>query len=309
MSFEATKLLRLLLLPVFLFGFSAFQVRNGSLYRQEWYKQESFFWQLAWRAPALRPGASLFVDGVPKSLPGNHSAGTLDLLYGGSNRPGRLDYFIFDLSITPVEERFFAGRSVNYKPDEPMIGRVRSFEFEGTTSQSLIAWISPEGTLRLVPPEQTNEILRGSVLCQNLSQLSKPEETIADTSQLPNGPLLKIFREQPRDKWLFYYQRAELQRQLKHWKAIADLGDEAIRGRYYPSDLSEWFPFIDGYVRTGNYRLAADLSKKMLEKSPDALVPLSSLWTRVMREDSSNSPELTNALRDLHDKLLIGEAR
>ena len=113
----------------------------------------------------------------------------------------------------------------------------------------------------------------------------------------PDGPLLKIFGSEPKHEWPYFYQRAELERELKHWDAVALLGDEVMKQGYKPSDPSEWFPFIDGYARTHRYRTAADISNSVLEDCPDAMVPLSSLWLRIEREDPQNSAELSGALR------------
>jgi hypothetical protein len=150
-----------------------------------------------------------------------------------------------------------------------------------------------------------NEILQGSALCFNISSLSQPGEVISNTPGLPQGPLLKIFGSEPKHEWLYFYQKAELERQLKHWDAVAMLGDEVIKEGYKPSDPSEWFPFIEGYARAHRYQRAVEISNGMLEESPDALAGLSSLWLRVKGEDMPNSAELKSALGVLEGKLML----
>jgi hypothetical protein len=303
----ATKLSRMLLVSLILFAFSANQVQNENLYRQDWLTQKSLFWQLAWRAPVLKQGTSIFADGLPRSLYGNHSAGILDLLYTRDDSAGRLDYFIFDLRRLSVEGLSWAGAKLSYRPGDTISGRVRSFQFWGATAQSLVVWISPSGTLRIVTQRCVSEILRGSALCFNLSQLSQPGEVISDAPGRPNGPLLKIFGSEPMHEWSYFYQRAELERQLNHWDAVTMLGDEVMKQGLKPSDPSEWFPFIDGYTRAHKYQTAEDITISVLEECPDALAPLSSLWLRVQREDLQKSTELSSALRVLKDKLILGD--
>src|ERR1019366_1310781 len=92
---------RTLLVSSILFAFRAFQIQNERAYRQDWLAQKALFWQLAWRAPVLKQGTSILVEGMPLSLYGNHTAGTLNLLYNRDDRGGRLDYFIFDLTGVP----------------------------------------------------------------------------------------------------------------------------------------------------------------------------------------------------------------
>jgi hypothetical protein len=286
-------------------AFSVYQVENGNLYRRDWLTQKSIFWQLAWRAPVLKQGTSIFVDGLPRSIYGNHTAGILNLLYNRDDSAGHLDYFMFDLPDLTANRLPWAGVALSYRPGAPIAGRVRFFHFESTTAQSLIAWISPTGTLRIVTPRRVGEILRGSALCFNLSQLSQPEGVISDAPTLPDGPLHKILGAEPKHEWLYFYQRAELERQLGKWDAVAELGDEATKQSLTPRDPSEWFPFVDAYTRIHRYQTAANISIAMLKESPDAMASLSSLWVRVKREDAQNSLDLQNALGALGDKLVL----
>jgi hypothetical protein len=302
------KLTGAIVLSAMLSAFSVYQSQNGAIYRGVWLAQRSLFWQIAWRAPVLKQGTSLLVDGMPRPLYGNHSAGTLDMLYSPDSRGDGLNYFMFDLSRLSVDEPFWSGKKLNFTPNHPLIGRVRSFEFAGTTTQSLVAWISPTGTFRVVTQPHASEILEGSSLDMNLSQVSHPEQVISDGSLVPAGPLLKILGPEPKNQWLYFYQKAELQRQLQNWGVVAELGDEVRKEGFVPKDPSEWFPFIDAYTRTHQYRTAASISINLLNERPDALEPLTSIWLRVKQEDSQNSPELSGALVVLGDRLPLGDA-
>ncbi len=246
-----------------------------------------------------------FVDGTPPSLYGNHSADLLDMLYDRNGRGGHLDYFMFDLLRYPAEDLSWAGAKLSYKLGAPIFGHIRPYQFQGNTAKSLVSWISPSGTFRIITELYANEILRGPTLCLDLSYLSQPGEVISNAAGLPDGPPLKIFGSEPKHQWLYFYQKAELERQLKQWDAVAILGDEVMKQEYKPSDPSEWLPFIEGYARTHRHRTAVDISNIVLEQSPDALAALSSLWLRVKREDSHNSAELNSALSVLGGKLML----
>jgi hypothetical protein len=296
-----TKVSRIAIVAVTLFAFSAFQIQNSNLYRQDWRAQRSLFWQISWRAPDLKAGTSVFVYGLPKSLRGNHAAGLLNMLYNRDDKNGTLNYFIFDLS--QLSEPL-TGSNLSYKPGVLLKSQVRTYPYQGNTAQSLVAWISPGGTFRVLSQPDANEILRCPEICMNTSPLSKPGELISNARE-SSGSLLKIFGAEPTSQWLYCYQKAELARQLKDWAAVAALGDEATRQGYTPQDPSEWFPFIEGYARTHRYETAAELSEKVLDTYPDAIAPLSSLWLQLKREDTENSAELNAALRMLGDKLVL----
>jgi hypothetical protein len=296
-----TKVSRIAIVAVALFTFSAFQIQNSNLYRQDWRAQKSLFWQISWRAPDLKAGTSVFVYGLPKSLRGNHAAGLLNMLYGRDDREGTLNYFIFDLS--QLSEPL-TGSNLSYKPGTLLKSQVRTYPYQGTMSQSLVAWISPGGTFRVLSQPDANQILRCPEICMNTSQFSMPAELISNSGER-SGSLLKIFGAEPTSQWLYYYQRAELARQLRDWGAVAALGDEARQQGYAPQDSSEWFPFIEGYARNHRYQTAAELSEKVLETYPDAIAPLSSLWLQRKREDTEKSAELNAALHMLGDKLVL----
>ncbi len=39
--------------------------QTNAIYRRDWETQRVFFWQLAWRAPALQPGTTLLTNDLP----------------------------------------------------------------------------------------------------------------------------------------------------------------------------------------------------------------------------------------------------
>ena len=124
--------------------------------------------------PGSKAGTSVFVYGLPKSLRGNHAAGLLNMLYDRDDKEGTLNYFIFDLS--QLSEPL-TGFNLSYKPGVLLKSQVRTYPYQGNTSQSLVAWISPGGTFRVLSQPDANQILRCPAICMNTSQLSKPERT------------------------------------------------------------------------------------------------------------------------------------
>jgi hypothetical protein len=294
-------------MSVLLFGASAFQVTNNAAYRRDWLEQKSLFWQIAWRAPELRYGTSLFATGLPPSLAGVHAAGMLDLLYSGDRSDGGFDYFIFDVDRVVANDSVPSDITLSYKPGAQIAGALRSFRFDGTSSQSLVVWISPGGTLRIVDPGHENEILRCTMLCSNLSQISNPGELISDSPRGPNGPLLRIFGPEPAHDWDYFYQKAELARQVGNWSAVTDLGDQAMRLGLQPHDSSEWFPFIDGEARNGRLGSAENLTNQMLKDCPDSMKPLSALWSEVILERKRNLEETDSIHSALRSKLMLAD--
>jgi hypothetical protein len=288
-----------IVMALVLFAFSVFQIKSMNSYRHDWLAQKSLFWQMAWRFPGVKPETTIFVDGLPESVNSGETPGLMDMLYKRNDHEGKLDYFMYDMRRVPEGKP-------SYRPASPIIRHLRSFSFLGTTSQSVVSWFSPDGTLRVVTPSTAGEIVNGPLLCASVAHVSHPEEITTATQGVPDGPLLKLFGSEPKHEWQYFYQKADLERQLQHWDAIALLGDDAVKQGYRPTDASEWFPFIDGYAHAHRYRTAEELTETMLKDSPESISALSSLWLRCSRECSPNSEELSDTLRRLGSKLMLG---
>ena len=288
-------------------AFSVYQVENGNLYRRDWLTQKSIFWQLAWRAPVLKQGTSIFVDGLPRSVYGNHTAGILNLLYNRDDTAGHLDYFMFDLPDLTANRLPWAGVALSYRPGAPIARSCSAFFV--LRVQRLKAWLHGfprPARCELSRPAAWVRSERFCALLQPFARL-QPEGVISDAPTLPDGPLLKILGPEPKHEWLYFYQRAELWTATWQMDAVAELGDEATRRSLTPRDPSEWFPFIDAYTRIHRYQTAANMTIAVLKESPDAMASLSSLWMRVKREDAQNSSDLQNALGALGDKLVLAD--
>lgn len=256
--------------------FAVFQIQSEIQYRRDWNLQRTIFWQARWRAPMLTPGTSVYVDGLPKSIFHNDNAGMLDLLYSTNSSPETLNYFIFDLN------------QPNFKTGKISSGSVRSYKFHGLKSNSVVWWISPGGTLYMIDGSNGNEP-RHSGSCADLASFSAPARMIQGTPR-ESYALLKILGPEPKHDWVFYYQRAELERQLGRWDEVARLGDEAIRQHYQPSEGSEWLPFIEGYARTGRYDMAEHLTELAVNEAPQLEKPVTTLWRDVMAQASTSPP-------------------
>lgn len=308
-EFCAVRQSRRAVAAVIILVFSVFQFRNDAAFYQDWLRQKSLFWQIAWRAPELKRDTGILLNGLPRSLCRNHAAGMLNMLYGADDGSGRLSYFIFDMAQLAAEGLPASDGGLSYEPGAPMIGRLRTYTFQGSTSQSLVSWIAPDGTWRIVAKPYVNENLDGSALSLNVGSLSSPAAVIADSPMSPRGDLFQIYGGESTSQWLYYYQKAELARQLAQWNHVATLGDAARLKGYAPDDMSEWFPFIEGYAMTGRYQDATTLSRALLKNRPDAIVPLSSLWSRVKAAQiGARSTDLGAALQSLSSDLILEKA-
>ena len=81
-------------------------------------------------------------------------------------------------------------------------------------------------------------------------------------------PPAAIFGREPDRSWRYYFEKADLARQLLDWPQVVRMGDEARTLGLAPHDSTEWLPFVEGYLRTGRQAEAKQLLARMIEDIP-----------------------------------------
>jgi hypothetical protein len=276
---------------------TVFQVQTQLSYAHDWSLVRSLYWQEVWRAPMLKPGTAVYLDGTPKTVVHSHNAGMLDLLYGTKPAPETFNYYTYDLE-------YF--HQPNLKPGSVVFGALREFQFHGMAENSLVQWLSPNGVLHTVDQSRLLGI-RYTGMTDALASISAPSRVIED-KPLNRYFLLSILGKEPPHDWSYYYQRAELKAQEGDWAAIATLGDAARRSGYQPVEGTELFPFIEGYALGGRYEDAADLTEKALSLSPEMEQPLSTFWSSELSHASLDAPPPPGStVQELGEKLELSQ--
>jgi hypothetical protein len=101
----------------------------------------------------------------------------------------------------------------------------------------------------------------------------------------------KIYGSEPAHGWCYYFQKADLARQMGDWETVTQLGDVAFALDDYPNDPLERFVFIEGYAHTADWEKARGLSMDSYAVSKKITGPLlCKLWDRIAHETES-TPE------------------
>jgi hypothetical protein len=168
--------------------------------------------------------------------------------------------------------------------------------FDGNTSQVVVIYFSPPGCLRVLDPEIDSQnkllppVMRAAAALNNYS-------TIRTDS--PAEVPMALFGPESGHGWCYYFEQADLARQMGDWPRVVKLGDVAFKLNDYPNDPIERFAFIEGYAHEENYAQARELSLESYKVSPNYVGPLLCLlWQRLDREtpDSSNKKMVLNDL-------------
>lgn len=266
---------------------------TANTFRRDWLAHNDFFWQLTWRAPQLKPGTSILTHQLPLNYFSDNSlTAPLNWVYAPDNHDTDIPYY---MGFTTVRE----GQSIPaFEDGLPIHQDYRSATFDSTTSEALVLFYSPPGCLKVVDLlYNTNFPIYPKELTKAFP-ITHPEQIIRDPEK-PALPPEHIFGAEPEHTWCYYYQKADLARQFKDWDEVVAVGDEVFELKYYPEELTELYPFVEGYAKTGNWSRALVLVKdvKILGK-PNLVQHSCSLLNRLYAESPISQPDTLAEFED-----------
>jgi len=263
------RLLKIILISV-LAGFAAgFHFQNVFHYRQEWIEQRNFFWQLAWRAPAIEPGTALLTTNMPFYISTDNSLSAgVNWIYA-PDWQSRADTLQMPYMIYDINARL--GNSLpSLDPDVPLFEEYRVTHFKGNTSKALAFYYHPPRCLKILDlvtdrhyPNKPPYV----VLAMPLSRLDLINESSDAGTTMPAflGP-------EPMHQWCYYFEKIDLAVQLGQWEKAARLSEQAlqVKPKLSEDNAPELIPLIYAFAHSAKFdkatelsRQAATLSKKM----------------------------------------------
>jgi len=247
-----------------------FRIAND--YRWDWTAQEKFYWQLYWRAPAIKPDTSLLSEGGLFHYVTKYSLATaINSLYPVSQGTMDVPYWAFELDDTNV---------TNLEDGADLYAAMRTLTFSAPVKNSLVIlydrtnnsclWVLSETDVYYqdLPPHT-----RDALYLSNLSQ-------ILPTSSDSTYPDENIFGLEPGHTWCYYFEKADLARQSGDWETVISLGNQAISGGYSPNNLYEWIPFIEGYLHMRDWDKAQSLTMDIFNSDQGNRAALCAAWSR-----------------------------
>lgn len=268
------------------------QIQNGFSFRQDWKRQQAYFWQLAWRAPGLKSGVTLLAERSPFQFTDDDAL----------TAPTNWTYMRGGLDGRGVHQLSMATR-LNFQTDvmrfdRPIEGKFFASDFIVSADQLLVTQFAPPSCLRVLHPlydadlpvaprsrEATESLLRLGVPILRREEaaalpLSNIEQIVA-APETPARPPEEIFGAEPPRQWCYYFEKADLARSQGDWEEVARLGDEAFSVPYHPSNPAEYLPFIEAYARLGRLSQAKKLTLDTALQMPILKPSLCALWQRV----------------------------
>jgi hypothetical protein len=275
-----------------LVGFSAahFQQLDAS-FRHDWEVQRGFFNQMSWRIPGLKPETILLSNDLPVNYSSDNSlTGPLNWMY---SPPGEMRAILYFAS-------FRVGSTL--KSIEPGLTHTLDYRgpiFRGNTSNILVVQFEPPGCFRVIDPEIESvnrllpEAVRDAAPYTNLSVIMFEQEAVRPD---------QLYGAEPAHGWCYYFERADLARQMGDWDEVLLLSESAFALNDHPNDPVERFVFIEGYAHAGMWTEANQLSVETWRISKEYMSPmLCSLWMRIARETDS-TPERDAVIDEMMQK-------
>jgi len=270
------------------------QFNNANSYRRDWEQQKAFFWELSWRIPAMKPGTILLTHELPMQYESDLSlSAPLNWIYTPKPGSRQMDYILLF-----SKSRLGEGGFPELRPNLPVNVPFRTAEFQSSTSNTVVIYFPAQGCLKVLDPLYSNKKVFTDLpysLTDTIT-LSDPARILTDA---PPPALPSYFGAQPEKNWCYFYEKAELARQIGDWPEVVKLGKQAFKLGFAPEEPYEWLPFIESYAQTGNIDEASTLSLKVSKESPILNPGLCEIWNRLQTTSAADSSKVNEFLTQL----------
>ena len=268
---------------------------NTLEFKSAWEKQARLYEQLTWRAPSIKPGTALIASeeilGYMGDYPTSYGINTMYHLQGAGNVP--LWFFAlsenFNLASNPDTglAELNAQRGVvtfRGKPEDAIY-----ISYEPENKECL--WI-----LRPQDAEYKNlpETLKKAALSSNYKNI-QPQES--------ESGLYHTIVPENKDTWCYFYQKADLARQLGNPEMVVSYWQQAQDRGFGPDNGFEYIPFIEAYARLGNWEQAFKLTKSANQITQAMYFILCPTW-KDLEQHTTDAPEKDAFMNKAYDLLM-----
>lgn len=249
----------------------------ANLYRQDWELLKQFFWQMSWRVPGIAPDTVILTHRPPFAYSTDNSlTAPLNWIYAPQNQTRQLPYLFWDVASHLPD----GWNSID--ASQPLQQQYRILDFDGSYSRALSIVYKPPNCIKLLDPEIDKDLPGRPLYITPGAAFSKPELVVTNPAE-PARPPSELFGPEPPHGWCYFFEKAELARQVGDWPRVVELADQALSNNYPMTEANalEWIPYIEGYARSARWEAAEQWSLAVYQAHPKMRRMLCSLWDRV----------------------------
>jgi hypothetical protein len=250
------------------------QIRYANNYRWDWERQLRTYWQVSWRAPALQPGTVLVgYDSISTTTVNYVGAFAFNDLYQPYPPPASPKIWYVNYPKTFISanlDKFRAG-------DWVFVDEFDRYAVSVRRDNSLVVDYTDGRCVQILTPNDLSNY--------SLADDFRPMAEFSNPALIqPEGgfpPPQRIFGSAPVANWCYFFQKADLARQLGDWDKIVSLKKEADKAGFQPLNAYELFPFIEAYAMRADWPAAQKLTAQAYKSLPKSLDGLCQVWQRV----------------------------
>ena len=241
------------------------QILNADYWVEYWKIQRDMWWQMTWRAPAIRADTLVmaYISGGYNPQQDYEVWGPLNLIYNPN--PAK----------APAIQAEVLNSDTSYSILEMEVrnNHVRDIKLHRDFNNVLLLSIpSSISCLHVIDGQFPVYSESESLLVEKVGAYSLVDRIIP-TGTAPVPPH-SIFGNEPAHDWCYYYQKASLARQSGNWEEVGKLYDEVRKLNLDTDDKSELIPFFEGLVNSGRYEDAKALYKEEIKGQNEVRFPL-----------------------------------
>jgi hypothetical protein len=258
------------LLAILVASSISYQIYNSNQYRKDWEIQRNIYWQLAWRVPVLKPGTAVIGSGTFTDKSSFYDGGYIVSLLFSQSPSADPQYGYFDIWHLPAE---------SYQPGLSLVSTERGGQFSGNSSQAIGMYFnfSTNECVRVLDPVYTGDPKFNAGLSNIIPISNLAEISVGDGTRVPDPA---TFGMEPAHTWCYYFEKADLARQMGDWQTILKLGAQAESKGLGSNSGSEYLPFIEAYAQTGQWSQALDMSLNAQDNTAGLDALLCNNWQR-----------------------------
>lgn len=260
--------------------------RSADDFRQSWQKQERLYHQLLWRAPSIKPNTAIITSeeilGHMGDYPTTFSINSMYEAKGSKQLP----YWFFALSEN------FEFSVERLRENEALEEQKANVFFKGDIQNIIFLTYEPEKKqcLWVLRPEDAEyKELPGEM--KKAALMSKYENISADEHE---NRLFHEIMQEDRNTWCFYYQKADLARQMGDWAAVVSYWQDASGTTYRPENGFEYIPFIEAYAQLGDWEQALALTQQARKTTQGMHLILCPTWQRLEQNTPASDTKATH---------------